>query len=87
MGRDGAVGGGNKLGDVLVAVNGIQLMRGVGLVEYKRACRDRFRRIPDKAVGDGGAVLLPAVAGDAEVVVVSKAVKAVGRADGGGFNV
>ena len=87
MGGDGAVGGGNKFGDIFVAINGIELRRGVRLVENKRACRDWFGWIPGEAVGSGGAVWLPAVADDAEVVVVCEAVKAVGRAIGGGLQI
>ena len=83
MGGDGSIGGGDKFGDVLVAVMGIKHRRGVGLVEDKRACRDRFRLIPDEAIGGGGAVWLPAVADDAEVVVVGEAVEPVGAAVGG----
>ena len=78
MGGDGSIGGGDKFGDVLVAVMGIKHRRGVGLVEYKRTCRDRFSRIPDEAVGRYCAARLPAVAGDAEVVVVGEAVETVG---------
>ena len=87
MGGDGAVGGGDKFGDVFVAINGIELRRGVRLVENKRACRDWFGWIPSEAVGDEGAVLLPAVAGDTDVIVVGEAVKAVGRAIGGGLQI
>ena len=51
VGRDGAVGGLIKFGVVFVAVNGIQLMLGVGLVERKRTCRDRLGWIPDEMIG------------------------------------
>ena len=87
MGGDGAVGGGDKFGDVFVAINGIELRRGVRLVENKRACRDWFGWIPDNAVGDKGAVWLPTVAGDADIVVVCETVKVVGRAVGGNFKI
>lgn len=83
VGGNGAVGCGDEFGDILVAVDGIQLKRGVRLVENKRACRDWFGWIPGEAVGDEGTVLLPTVAGNAEVVIVGEAVKAVGRAIGG----
>ena len=87
MGGNGAVGCGDEFGNVLIAVDGIQLRLGVGLVERKRASGDKFRRIPDEAIGGGGAVRTPAVAGNAEVVVVGEAVKAVGRTVRGGLKI
>lgn len=87
VGVDGAVGCGDEFGNVLIAVDGIQLRLGVGLVEDKRACLDRFRRIPDEAIGGRGAVWLPAVAGDADVIVVGEAIETVGRAVGGNFKI
>ena len=51
VGGNGAVGCGDEFGNVLIAVDGIQLRLGVGLVERKRASGDKFRWIPDKAVG------------------------------------
>lgn len=87
MGGDGAVGGGDKFGNVLVAVVGIKYRRGVGVIERKRACCYWLRWIPDEAIGGGDAVRTPAVAGNAEVVVVGEAVEPVGRAGGGGFNI
>ena len=87
MGGNGAVVCVNKIRNILIAVNRIQLRRGVGLIEDKRTCRDRFSRIPDEAVGRYCAARLPAVACYAEVVVVGEAVKAVGRASGGVFKI
>ena len=53
------------------------------MIEDERSGGDWFGRIPGETVGGGGAVWLPAVAGDADVVVVGEAVEAVGRAVGG----
>lgn len=57
------------------------------MIEDERSGGNWLRWIPDEAIGGGGAVRTPAVAGDAKVVVVCEAVKSVGRAIGGGFNV
>ena len=85
MGGNGAVVCVNKIRNILIAVNRIQLRRGVGLIEDKRTCRDRFSRIPDEAVGRYCAARLPAVACYAEVVVVREMVDVVGRTVGGGL--
>ena len=87
MSGDGSVGGGNKFGDVFVAINGIKHRRGVGVIEDERSGGDWFGWIPGEAVGGGGAVRAPAAAGNAKVVVVCEAVKVVGRAVGGGLKI
>ena len=51
VGGNGAVGCGDEFGNVLIAVDGIQLRLGVGLVERKRTCRDRLGWIPDEMIG------------------------------------
>ena len=57
------------------------------MIEDERSGGDWFGRIPGETVGGGGAVWLPAVAGDAEVVVVDESVKTVGAAVGGDLKI